>query len=127
MRSQRLGNNQIHILDRDIFYAVFVRISFLRYERDSRRPPMRKLGYAFLQVDAPESDSLFEPCAIFARTQVVSALPPQRPVSPRRCRIKPTNEAVTTEAFSLVRSALPSGGFPLGRRVTVEYTSAKTP
>jgi len=35
---------------------------------------------------------------------------PQRPVSPRRCRIKPTNEAVTTEAFQVERAALTSGG-----------------
>lgn len=74
----------------------------------------------------PGSDSLLEPCAIFARTLVVSTLPPQRPVSPRRCRIKPTNEAVTTEAFQLERAALPPGGFARGRRVTYRIRASET-
>ncbi len=85
---------------------------------------MRKLGCCLPSGGSPDSDSLFEPCAILVRTLVVSALPPQRPVSPRRCRIKPTNEAVTTEAFQEERVALPSGGFALGRRVTYLYTFA---
>ena len=55
------------------------------------------------------SDSHFKPRAIFAPVLVVSALPPQRPVSLHRCRIKPTNGAVTTEAFSLERHGPPAG------------------
>lgn len=81
MRSQRLRNNQIHILDRDIFYAVFGRISFLRYERDSRRPPVRKLGYAFLQADC-QDPTVFSSRALSSPARWSSQLFPHRDQSP---------------------------------------------
>lgn len=64
------------------------------------------------------SDSHFEPRAIFARVLVVSTLPPQRPVSPHRCRTKPTYEAVTPTVPSLGGLDTRRVAIVVGRRMT---------
>jgi len=64
------------------------------------------------------SDSHSKPRTIFACVPVVSALPPQRPVSPRRCRLLADQRGGHRLFPSVGRGGSPSSGIVLKRRVT---------